>query len=218
MTLAELTAQFTGLMNRRDLSANSTLVTNFINQAIMRIQRELRCPAMEKSVLVTIADPYNGLVIPSDLIELISIIPQNSTFARRLKRVRLEKALNYATFSTDCPEIFARQGGVYVLGPSPAIGDVIRVDYYAELAPLVNPTDTNVISIIAWDLIVYAALVAACEFFKDSRMQAFEQRYQQIISDIQDQADLDELESVTEVQPCWSYPDDDTDNYEIWVA
>lgn len=207
MTLDEVKAQFTGLMNRRDLTANTGLVSTFINQAIMRIQRDLRIPAMEKSVLVTIANPYNGLVIPNDFIELINIIPQNSTNMQRLSRVDITKAVNLA-MNVDLPQVYARQGGLWILGPSPALADVIRVDYYAEFAPLVNGTDTNILSIIGWDLIVYAALVAACEYYKDSRISAFEARFQQIFASLQGQGDDDELDGLTQVQATYAYPDD----------
>lgn len=216
MNLSELTTQFTGLMNRRDLTANTTLVTNFLNQALMRIQRELRCPAMEKLVDVTIAAPYTGLVIPSDFLELIGIYPQSSNPpSKKLRKERLEK-VTWLAANTGCPQKFAREGGTWILGPQPSVGDVIRIWYYAELAPLANPTDTNVISIIAWDLIVYAALVAACEYYKDNRLQAFEARYQQILAALQEQADDDELDDA-QVDPAYFYPDDDTDNYIIWV-
>ena len=39
------------------------------------------------------------------------------------------------------------------------------------------PTDTNIISVIAWDLIVYGALVLACEYYNDKRRDGFEQRF-----------------------------------------
>jgi hypothetical protein len=76
MTLAELTAQFLGLMNRTDLNTTPSLASTFITQSIMRLQRELRVPFMEKVILYTIPstyDPTRGLAIPSDLLELIDI-------------------------------------------------------------------------------------------------------------------------------------------------
>ena len=215
MNLSELTAQFTGLMNRRDLIANPTLGTNFINQAVMRIQRELRCPAMEKYATVTIPPTgYTGVTIPNDFLELIYLIPQTIPYTR-CKKAKLEKVLNYAQFAGR-PEIFCRQGGQWILGPAPAPADNITLAYYGELGALVNPTDSNVISIIAWDLIVYCALAAACEWFNDKRGTEFEGRYQQILGDLNDMAFDDELDDA-QMQPTWSYPDDDTDNYEIWV-
>jgi hypothetical protein len=206
MTLDQLKAKFTGLMNRRDLTANPALVGDFIDQAIMRIQRELRCPAMEKGVIVTISSPYTGLVIPGDLLELIQIIPAATNYS--LRRCSITNALNGATV-TGNPEEFCRQGGVWVLAPAPIVADVIRIDYYADLSPLVAGTDANVVSIIAWDLIVFAALSAAALWFTDKRAQGFEGTYQQILLDLQNQSDEDELDTAT-MQPVFNWPSDNT--------
>lgn len=216
MTLNELTTQFTGLFNRRDLTSNTALVTSFINQAIMRVQRELRVPAMEKSVLVTIAAPYKGLVIPNDMLELIQIMPQATDNLQSLPQRSITRAL-VAAQTTGAPQMYARQGGVWVLGPSPSVGDVIRVDYYAELTPLVNPTDTNVMSIIAWDLIVYAALSITADWFNDKRGPGFEARYGQIRDAIQEQADWDALDGQAAVMPAYRFPSDGND-YTDWYG
>lgn len=202
MNLGELKAQFLGLMNRRDLTANPTLAQTFIDQAVMRIQRELRCPAMEKGVNVTINADYAGLVIPNDFLELINLIPAESE--DRLDKVDIEKALKAAR-NTGCPTVYSRQAGVWVLGPAPVTGAVIRVDYYAELSPLVNSTDTNTISLVAWDLIVNAALVQACTYYKDNRKEDFESEYQRILGDLQDQSDEDDLGGAAAVQPAYSF-------------
>lgn len=215
MNLSQITTQFTGLMNRRDLTSNSALVTTFLNAAQMRLQRDLRCPANEKWSNVTIGTPYNGLVIPNDYLELIGIFP-NADWTVRCRREKLERVINYAQFATDKSLLYARQGGVWILGPAPSVGDVITLGYYSEVPALVNPTDTNIISIIAWDLIVYAALVFAGEQYNDKRTGAWEARYQQILSDLNDMGSDDEMDE-GHMEHCHSYPDDDTDNYEIWV-
>jgi hypothetical protein len=202
MNLGELKTQFLGLANRRDLTANPSLAQTFIDQAVMRIQRELRCPAMEKNALVTITAPYSGLIIPNDFIELINLIPSESN--DRLDKVDITKALKAAE-NVGCPVGYARQGGLWVLGPQPALATTIRIDYYAELSPLVNSTDTNVISIVAWDLIVYAALVQAAAYYKDNRKDLFEEQYQTILNGLQGQADEDELSGAAEVQSAYSF-------------
>jgi hypothetical protein len=208
MTLDEIKAKFTGLMNRRDLAANATLVGDFIDVALMRIQRELRCPAMEKAVLITIGTPYTGLVIPGDLLELIQIIPQNTM--RSIKKCSITKALQVSTVTGEDPVEYCRQGGVWVLAPSPGLDDVIRIDYYAELAPLVLGTDTNVISIIAWDLIVYCALSAAADWFTDKRAATFEGRYMQILAALTEMGDADELDTAV-MEPAYIWPSDNND-------
>jgi hypothetical protein len=205
-------------MNRRDMAANATLTSSFLNNAMMRVNRELRCPANESWVNITIqASGYTGVTVPTDYLELIGLFWTSSTdWNVRIRNARLEKVLNYAQFQTDKPLLFARQGGQWILGPSPSPGDIIALGYYAEVPPLVNPTDTNIISIIAWDLYTYGALAYACEYYNDKRKDMFEARYQQILSDLNEQGEDDELAEM-QIQPTHSYPDDDTDNYEIWV-
>lgn len=197
-------------MNRRDFAANASLQTTFINQGIMRIQRELRCPAMEKSAIVTITAPYVGLVIPNDLLELQTLIPitADPDDVDKLVKTDIGTATRYASITQTPPKVYCRQGGVWVLGPSPNIGDQIRIDYWAELPALVNPTDTNIISVIAWDLIVYAALVQAAIYFKDSRKDDWEAQYGMILADTQDQSDQDDENSASVVQPCYAFPID----------
>lgn len=210
MTLSDLKAQFAALANRRDLSANSSLQQTFIDQAVMRIQRELRVPAMEKSLSIVIPSPYTALAIPTDMIELIDIYPA-ATGAEKLRKCDLSRATQLA-LTTGTPKEYARENSTWVLGPAPAPGDVIKVDYYAELQPLVNPSDQNVVSVIAWDLIVYAALVQMAIYFKDVRKQDFEDQYETILGGLQAQSDEDDTNGGSEVMPCYVFPLDLTDD------
>jgi hypothetical protein len=206
MTLNDLTAQFLGLMNRTDLSSTPSLATTFINQSIIRLQRELRVPFMEKTILYTIPNTYNpalGLAIPSDLLELIDInVDSNGDgiMDYPLQRVQLKQVM-VASQLVDVPKIMARKGGYWVIGPQPAVGINIEIVYYAEFAPLINPTDTNAISTIGWDAVIYGALSAASDYYNDDRAGAFEARYKQITEMLQEQADADELTADAAVRP-----------------
>lgn len=207
MNLSDLKAQFVALANRRDLTANTTLQQTFINQGVMRIQRELRCPAMEKSVIVTIGDGYTGLVIPNDLLELQYILPlKDPDDAEKLIKTDITTATQGAQISAGIPRVYCRDAAVWILAPSPVSGDQIKLVYWAELTPLVNPTDTNIISIIAWDLIVYAALVQMAIYFKDVRKGDFEDQYQTILGDLQEQSDEDDENGSAVVEPCYEFP------------
>jgi hypothetical protein len=212
MQLSDLTNQFLGLMNRGDLTGNTALTTTFINQAIIRLQRELRLPFMEKIIEYTIPNTYNpatGLVIPSDLLELIDINVDSDgdgIMDYPLQRVNLRDA-QVASQLVDVPRIFSRKGGNWVIGPQPAVGIVVEIVYYAEFAPLINPTDTNTISNIAWDAVCYGALSAACDYYNDDRAQKFESRYAQITEMLQNQADADELTADAAIRPALRFGD-----------
>jgi hypothetical protein len=218
MNYGDLQTAFLGLLNRRDCTA--TQAQSFLQMSIVRIQRELRCPAMEKTTVATIALGYAGLTIPSDLLELQDLIPLTySGGSTTTNLVRMEKCdisrANVMSLTTGIPSVYSRDGGVWVLGPSPLVGDTIKIKYYAELGALAVSTDTNVISIIASDLILYGALSFAGDFFTDKRVGGWEARYVQICEDLQEQSDEDELHGAACVQPAFAYPDDlgDTDFY-----
>lgn len=214
MTYGDLQTNFLNLLNRRDCSTSQA--QTFLQMSIQRIQRELRCPAMEKIVLATIGAGYAGLTIPSDLLELIDLIPITAnggsgvTNQERLEKCDISKA-NMLALNVAIPEFYARDGGVWLLGPAPSVGDTIKIKYYAELAPLVNSTDTNIMSIIAWDLIVYGALTYAGDFYTDKRTAGWEARFGQIKDDLQTQGDDDEESGAACVQPAFAYPDDTGD-------
>src|SRR5690348_6121230 len=96
MTLGDLKTQFKGLLNNSVVNKNDALITTFINQSIMRIQRELRVPFMEKQILYTIPDAYTKLAIPSDLLELIAIMvdtDQDGILEYELRRTDLTKVV-----------------------------------------------------------------------------------------------------------------------------
>lgn len=214
MTLGEMKAQFIALMNRNELkgtSASATaLVTIFIDNAILRIQRELRAPLMEKSILYTIPDtfvPGRGLAIPSDFLELIGIFV-GSDQGYEIQRDQLTKVRGLMR-GTGLPLKFCRLGGNWLIGPAPAIGDQVLFTYYASFPDFADDTDSNILSTSAWDLPVYAALSAACDYWNDPRYDRFEARYNQIAQALQSMADGDELTADAAVTPVYPWPQDD---------
>lgn len=200
MNYGDVQTRLVGLLNRRDLT--DTLRDSFIDQSIQRVQRKLRIPAMEKTVIATV-ESYDGIAIPSDLLELKGLTVSGYTLDHR----SLAEVLPLEQIQ-GCPRIFARQGPRWRLAPYPEDGTVVRIDYWAEVNALVNATDTNTLTLIAGDLIVYGALSYAADYFIDERASNFEARFQQILSDLQDQSDRDALADAS-VSPVYSFPPDD---------
>jgi hypothetical protein len=203
MNYGELKTHFTSVLNRRDLTA--TLRDSFLQMGIARIQRELRAPLMEKQALVIVGDDYDGVPIPADYIALVSITVVDQE--TKLQRVDLEVAQREVARGVSIPRVFARQGAKWVLGPLPAEGDTVRIDYYGELDTLNDDEDENTLSIVAWDLIVYAALVLAAEYFLDRRLETFNNRYNETLATIQGQSDFDEISNAV-MRPCIAIEDD----------
>lgn len=193
--------QFQGLLKRRDCTDD--LVETFMQQGVARSQRKLRVPAMEKSILLTISD-YDGISIPSDLLELKDISANYTT----LRRADLNQVLKGERYPGE-PQWFARQGSKWRLSPYPDPDTEVRIDYWAESDALVADDDENTISIIAPDLIIYAALAYAAQYFVDKRAGTFNDTFKSIEEELQSQADADELSGGASVTPAYSFPDDE---------
>jgi hypothetical protein len=213
MTLGDLKAQFKAMLNNTVVTKNDALVGTFINQSIMRIQRELRVPFMERQILYTIPDTYTKLSIPADLLELIAIMVDTDAdgiLEYQLRRTDLTRVVSMSQMPGMPPRVFTRQGGSWVLGPTPAAGSQVLIHYYAEFAALTDDSSTNTCLKVAWDAVLYGALSAACDYLVDERAASYEGRYTQITKQLQDQADADELAADAVVAPALQLDTDDT--------
>jgi hypothetical protein len=207
MNYGELQAQFEGLLKRRDMTPTQSSI--FLQQGVSRVQRVLRIPPMEKSIAVT----YDGLFfadgrlpVPNDFLRLIAITaraPDGTEY--EVKQKDLATVLKDRSGS-GCPRSFTRRGGVWEFGPMPPVGTVFRIDYYDEFPALSTPTDENFLTAGPTDLVIYAALTYAGEWFVDKRTPVWEQRYQSIVNEIQNQADQDALINA-EVSSAYDIPD-----------
>ncbi len=212
-TFGDTRTKFLSRLNRRDCT--NTLADGFLQDAIRRIQRIPRIPAMEKSVNVTISDVTylddGRLPIFSDYIKLQNLVyNQGTTGEAVLVRRPLHEVLEAVTYGTEgTTSMYARQGSSWILGPTPLSGDVVRVDYWAEFTSISLDADTSILLDIADDLVIFGALSYACDHFNDKRGPRFEERFVQILSDIQAQADDDELSGNAVVQQAVYYPADE---------
>jgi hypothetical protein len=215
MNYGELKAQFAGLLNRRDLT--SSLQTTFVQQGIAKVQRQLRVPAMEKVVAVVIGPatyavaPSIGLPIPSDLIQLIAISVYDATgvFQGTLDGVDIETCKLTAITTGAIPRVYAREGGSWVFGPTPATGMTIRIHYYTEIGAMVADADSTTMSEVCPEVFIYAALGFAGDYFMDARTQGWKQTSADLMSELANQADRDELAARKVVQPAYAFPSDD---------
>lgn len=181
MNYAALKAHFRSVLNRRDIT--DSLVTTFLEQAIARAQRTLRLPSMERLDLVTVGDTFDGIDIPSDMIELIAVYVDQ----RKLRQVGLGSFLELPQ-GAGTPAYYTRLTNKIMINPAPAEGTVIKILYYGEFEPLVSDTDETTLSAIAPDLIVYGALSYAADHFLDERKADFEARFAQAMAEIMAQA------------------------------
>jgi len=204
MAYVDIKNQFLGLLNRRDIT--SSLTDTFMGFGIQRIQRELRVPAMEK-LATLITDGSAQISVPGDLLEVISIHTNDQVNHNKLVRCDLQTILDYAKIP-GVPKFYYREGASFSIGPYPASGTAIYINYFADASSLSADTDTNWITEVAPTLLIYAALSYSCDYFLDDRKQLFEASYQQIADQLQQMALQDELENAS-ISPAY----DSSPNY-----
>lgn len=200
MTFAELKAQFSALLNRRDLT--SSLTTTFYGMATQRIQRELRVPAMETLLGIT-TDGTDTLAVPGDLLEVIGLFVNTSTIHQRLIKTDLQTIQNLRHVTGDFPTHYHRIGGNFIIGPVPGSGDTVYVHYYEDASTLSADSDTNWLTDTAPDLLIYGMLSYAADYYADDRLRLFEDRYQSIAKNLQEMANSDELANAS-IRPAYT--------------
>jgi len=212
MNKGEIRAHFIALLNRSDCS--NALADTFIDQAITRIQRQLRVPSMEaqetydatrgtgRNARSTIA--LEEIEIPSNLLEVIDLYYDGDA----LVRVPLHEMLQYQkTGELGSPKYFCREQNNLRIYPMPTSG-ILYLNYYKIQDALITDTATNLFTTDASDLLTYTALSYASDYFLDERGALFEQKSGSFLAEIQEQANSSEQSGVNQVvRPTHFYTD-----------
>lgn len=199
--------QVIALLNRNDIT--TAIADTFIDQAVARIQRTLRIPPMEKSlVYTTTAENPSTLILPNDFLELKYLYIDTPSDKYVLQYKDLDAFLRYAELAGSAPQYYTRVQGGLKIKPTPPTGSVIYMIYYGEIPDLVENTDTSFLSEIAPDLLVYGALTYAADFYVDERKVAFEEVFGRIYSEIVEQnAQMELSQQGIAVAPAYNYPE-----------
>lgn len=200
MNYGDIKTHFKNLLNRNDIT--DALQETFIDQGIQRIQRSLRVPLMEKQRSYTISSQTAEVTLPSDFIEIMDIYHETTA----LQRVPLSTMLDYKTNTrTGTPEYFCREQNDILLFPEPTTGS-LKLNYYGEFSDMSADADENNLAAVAPDLIIYAALTYASDYYIDERGDIFESKYIQFLTEMQEQANDQELSGTTQqIQPSATY-------------
>jgi hypothetical protein len=204
MNKGQIRAHFKALLNRSDCS--DALADTFIDQALTRIQRFLRVPAMEQqqTYSFTSGTAITQVVVPANMLEIIDL----QYDGMGLVRVPLhEMAEQHKVAETGSPKYFSREREVIKIAPLPTSG-TLYLNYYAEFDELTVDSSENIITLIASDLLTYTALSYAADYFLDERGPLFEQKSGQFLAEIQEQANAAEQSGVAQVmRPTRTYTD-----------
>ena len=202
MNYGDLKNHFEALLNRSDITAS--LVTTFIDQGISRIQRQLRTPMNEKKVNYTIGSKTSYVTLPQDFLEIIALYQDQYELQRMTVSQYRER--NKAG-EEGIPRYFMREQQRLYLYPVPSTG-TLSLYYYCDFPQLVNNADENDLTAVAPDLVIYAALTFAADYYLDERAQIFEQKYVQFLTEVQEQANDQELQGGSNsIQPAYAFGD-----------
>lgn len=197
MQLGELRTHLKNLLNRSDIT--DALADTFISQGIARIQRSLRIPAMEKTHTYNLAAETSFVAIPNDYLEGIELIYDQHV----LQRIPVAEIQDLRKAGAQGnPHYYAREGGTFLLDPVPASGS-LKLNYYANFPAMTLDSDENVLAAIAGDLIIYAALTYAADYYLDERSVLFEEKYLYFMTELQEQANDAETAN-TAIRPSYN--------------
>jgi len=200
MNYGDLKSHFNDLLNRSDIT--TALTTRFIDQGIARIERQLRTPMNEKLKTYTITANTSQITLPNDFLEIISLYYDQYELQRiPMGRYRL---LNKNTFEGS-PTKFTRQQADLLLYPTPTSGSIILY-YYGSFDSMSADSDENILAQVAPDLIIYAALTYASDYYLDERADIFEAKFTQFMIEIQEQSNDQEINGgIQQIQPAYQY-------------
>lgn len=187
MTYSEIRTQFKAILNRRDCT--DALADTFLDQGLLRCSRELRITGQEVYDSYTVGDPFVGYAVPADIKQLIALtVTTTDGKEGKISSLPLSRFLELDAEATGTPEFYTRIDGYFKFKPVPPVGTVLNMYYYGEHEAFSGDNDDTPLSLIAPDLLIYAALSYASDYFMDDRGQAFEGRYAQIRQAVQDEA------------------------------
>lgn len=199
MNKGEIRAHFKALLNRSDIT--DALADTFIDQGITRIQRSLRVPSMEKKHTYTFTSSASQVNLPADFLEAIDVYFADQALSRiPMREMSALKAGN----EVGTPRHFAREQGVLLLYPYPSSGS-LSLNYYDSFTDMTSDSDENVLAAIAADLITYGALTYASDYYLDERAPIFAQKYQEFMTELQEQAnDAETSGTLQSIRPTYS--------------
>lgn len=193
MNYGDLKTHFNDVLNRSDIS--TVLTERFIDQGMARIQRSLRVPLMEKKRNYVVTGATQEISLPNDFIETQDLYHSSGT---TLERVSMEtmQALRSSGQSGN-PTKYAREQAQLLVYPYPSDG-TITLNYYGELEPFSSDSTETTMTKVAPDLVIYAGLTFAADFYLDERSPLFEAKYKAFMEELQEQSNDQELNGGTQ--------------------
>lgn len=199
MNRQQIRKKLLAILNRNDCTDD--LANDFIDMSQSRIERTLRVPGMEKISIVTgnATPATESIVIPQDFLSLKHLYSGSTLLVYK----DLGTFLKYPQV-VGIPQYYTRVGASYLVKPTVPEGDTVYMVYYASQAELTADTSTNFFTTVGADVLIYAALCFAADYFVDDRLATFEARYSSLYAELEEQGRMTDMEqSAMAMQPAY---------------
>lgn len=198
MNYGDFQALFSNWLNRSDL--DQPMMQTIIERAMARVNREVRIAGMERNYMPTPDQPdgtWSTIPVPEDFIAMEYFVADG----RMIDPYTPGQILRLPDIAGH-PQGFARFGGYWRLRPRATKS--VEIIYYGQFDPVVNPGDTNTLLSAAPEILLWASLSYAGDFFKmPDETPVWEQRYKDEVANLQQQSqDADFFASPQAVAPC----------------
>lgn len=169
MNYFEMRSMFTDILNRTDVTTEDA--DKLINLGVRRIERRLRT-MMQKVTVTLAANPDDSFTMPPDLLSVERLEDDCGVIPRVGTVVEWERGYRHTP------------RGLFLGVPKLTVD----LTYYAALDKTVptSPTEppTSHSSTIP-DVVVYAALVYACDKYEDQRAMRFVDTFERLMAEVQ---------------------------------
>lgn len=168
-TFGALKADVRTWTNRDDLT--DPVLASVLRLAEAEIARHVR--VREQETRATLNATGATVALPADFLEAVSITRDNVSPTLKLVSTQVIRATSIRSL-TGPPALVAIEGSNLVLAPQATVSDPVDIllTYFARFAALVNDTDSNWLTINAFDLVFYAMMKHTGFFLRDETMKA----------------------------------------------
>jgi len=186
MNYGQLRGFFKTLLNRND--CDDALADSFLELGIRKVERALRTSAQKSERVRIINSMWSGYeLVPEDL----SLKYYISVDGMEVKRITEAQAGILCGYYVDGP--FLR------FYPDLQEGQELRIMYYAQwVTGLPDDAETAYTKIFS-DVVTYASLIYAADYFEDSRISKWSDMYTSLLAECQMFSDIDEAAGLTQM-------------------
>lgn len=187
MIFGQLKTKVADYLNRNDLTS---IIPDFINQAMHRIEREHNFNCMQARITGTLTD--DTISEPVRFKEVDALFLNINGALRRLTKDSYGHMLSIypsGSLAKETPLLFARLTSVskFYMRPYPDSAYSYEMIYYAYTADSSSDSDTNWWTNNAWEALLYGALLEAMPYVADDTrlaiwLQIYNEKITRIIS------------------------------------